>query len=338
MKKGQERFEYHLNQFEELLIKSAKQKNPALWLYRNNARTPLFMLEALAGLYADIHNKKKFKKLKDHFKLLEDTIGAIDFYDNYASAFVVNKKIPAAITRYVQAQSREKIQFLNELLQEKNWLGDSPVRIEKIRKKLKKADWLSEKDDIKSIHRFYMTAINEILEFIHQKDFHFTDVEEDVHELRRKIRWLSIYPHALRGCIQLTKSGKTTPEFLKKYITKEITGSKYNVMPDAGDQKQFLLLDKNRFYALSWMIAKLGDLKDEGLKVEAIKEAVLQTSPQGSAGKSGEKEAQVKAGKIAGPKQINIQQLLTTAQNLTKTYCKEKNLETLIVGIAVARE
>ena len=43
------------------------------------------------------------------------------------------------------------------------------------------------------------------------------------------------------------------------------------------DQKYFLLLDKNRFYALSWLIAELGNLKDSGLKVEVIKEALLHT-------------------------------------------------------------
>ena len=31
MKNGQARFEYHLNQLQELITKSSKQKNPALW-------------------------------------------------------------------------------------------------------------------------------------------------------------------------------------------------------------------------------------------------------------------------------------------------------------------
>ncbi len=330
MKKGQQRFEFFLNQLQELLEKSSKQKNPALWLFQNNARTPLFMLEALAKLYAGIHNKKKFTKLKEQFKVLEDAIGAIDYYDSYAKEFLSNKKIPATITKYTQAQSREKIQSLNEILKEKEWLSAGNIRIEKIRKKLSKADWQNEKDDIKNIRQFYIAAINQILEFINQKDFHFVDVEDDVHELRRKIRWLSIYPQALRGCIQLSESKTAVPKFLAKYLTKEITSSKYNIMPDAGDQKHFLLFDKNRFYALSWMIAELGNLKDNGLKVEAMKEAITQTS------KANEKDAMVKAYKLAGAKQITIQQVLTTAENLCKTYCKEKNLESLMVGIATA--
>ena len=218
MKNGQARFEYHLNQLQELIAKSSKQKNPGLWLYQDNARTPLFMLEGLAKMYAGIHNKKKFSKIKEHTKLLEDAIGQIDYYDAFAKEFVTNKKIPAGIKNYLQAQSREKIQSLNEILHENNWLGDNADRIEKIRKKLGEADWQDEKEEIKNIHQYYVTAINKILEFINEKNFQFTNVENDLHEFRRMIRWLSIYPQALRGCIQLSSPKTATPKYLSKYF------------------------------------------------------------------------------------------------------------------------
>lgn len=332
MKNGHARFDYFLNQLEKLLVQANKQKNPALWLYQNNARTPLFMLEGLAKLYSGIHNKKKFEKIKADFKLLEDALGAIDYYDSFAKEFTVNKKIPKTVTTYMQAQSREKIQSLNEILKEKKWLDEDNSRIKRINKKLGKAEWQSEKEDVKSIQAYYITAINKILEFINEKDFLFTNVEDDVHELRRKLRWLSIYPQALRGCIQLSNSKTVTPKFLSKYLTKEITGSKYNVMPDAGVQQYFLLLDKNRFYALSWMIDELGNLKDNGLRAEVIKEALLQTSA------TDEKTALAEAYKIAGPGQITIQQVLDKAEALCKIYCKEKNLESLIDGIAAIKK
>ncbi len=332
MKKGLARFDYFINQLQELLDKASRQKNPALWLYRNNARTTLFMLEALAKMYAAFHNKKKFSKFKDHFKLLEDAIGKIDYYDAFAKEIAGDKKIPKTITSYLQAQTREKIQSLNEILKEKKWLSDGNIRMKKIKERLAKADWRNEKDDIKSIKSYYLTEINQILEFINQKDFHFTNVENDVHEFRRRIRWLSIYPQALRGCVQLSNSKTTIPKFLSKYLTKEITGSPYNVMPQAGIHKHFLLLEKNRFFALSWMINELGNLKDGGLKVEVLKEAVMQTSP------ADENAATAKAYEYAGPKQITIQQVLDAAENLFKTYCKEKNLESLIIGIAVVKK
>ena len=326
MKNGSVRFDFFLNQLQVLFVKSSKQKNPALWLYQNNARTPLFMLEALAKLYAGIHNKKKFSKLKEQFKLLEDAIGSIDYYDSFAKEFAENKQIPSAITSYIQAQSREKIQSLNEILKEKDWLGDGSKRIEKIRKKLAKADWQKEKDEIESIYKFYTQAIKEILNFINKKDFNFENVESDVHELRRKLRWLSIYPQALRGSIQLSNRKLAPPKYMAKYLTKEITSSPYNVMPDAGEHQHFLVFDKNRFYTLSWMIAELGKLKDNGLRVEVLKEAILQTAS------AKEKDALNKAYNLCGAGQLTIEQILLAVKKICITFCKEKNLEALIIG------
>ena len=330
MKKGPIRFNYFLDQLQVLLTSASKQKNPALWLYQNNARTPLFMLEGLAKLYAGIHNKKRFSKLKEHFKLLEDGLGAIDYYDAFAKEFAANKNIPATVTSYLQAQTREKIQSLNEVLKEKAWLSDDNKRMTKIRKKLDKAGWLKEKDEIEKIAEFYDNAITTITAFAGKSNFHFKNVETEVHELRRKLRWLSIYPQALRGCIQLSK-GKTQPKYLSKYLTKEIITSPYNIMPDAGDNQSFLLLEKNYFYALSWMIATLGKLKDNGLRVIVIKEALQQTAviSDGAAIK--------KAYALTGTGQPHIRQLLDDADALCKTYFQEKNLQKLLLGTAAVK-
>ena len=175
MKKGPARFVYFLNKLQVLVDNAAKQKNPALWLYSNDARTPLFMLEGLAKLYTQIHNKKKFTKLKEQFKLLEDTLGAIDYYDNIAKDISSNKKIPAQVIAYLQAQTREKIQSLNEILVEKEWLSPSNSRIKKIQKKLNEADWLEEKEEVKAINEFYGEAIYDITEFIQSAAYRFCE-------------------------------------------------------------------------------------------------------------------------------------------------------------------
>ena len=320
-------FNKWLDQLDTLLTKAASQKNPALWLYQNNARTPLFMLEGLAKLYAGIHNKKKFSKLKAQFKLLEDVLGSIDYYDSFAKEFSKNKKIPAAITGYLQAQTREKIQSLNEALKEHGWIGSEEKRTDTIRKKLKKADWKSSKAEIKGMLDFYKTSITEIVAFTGKTNFHFENVEADVHELRRKLRWLSIYPQALQGCVQLSKQ-KTSNKTLTKYLTKEIINSPFNKMPDAGDNKHFLLLEQTHFYALSWMIAELGKLKDTGLRVIAIKEALQQVSVTDHV------QALKKAYTYTGSLQPQIKNLLLKADQICKAYFKEKQLQKLVIGTA----
>jgi hypothetical protein len=287
------------------------------------------MLEGLSKLYAGMHNKKKFSKIKEQVKLLEDTIGAIDYYDAFAKQFVATKSIPATVTSYLQAQAREKTQSLNEILAEKEWLGEKSKRLNKISKKLKEADWLDAKDEIKAMKKFYEKSIAEIIAFATAENFHFDNVETDVHELRRKLRWLSIYPQALQGCIQLVKT-KPEAKHLAKYLTKEIVSSPYNKLPDANSNTCFLLLDKNRFLSLSWAIAELGKLKDSGLAIVAVKEALEQTSGLH------EKEAATKACKLTGNKADSLKTILQKADAICSVFFKEQTLQKLITGSATA--
>ncbi len=326
MYKGAERFNFFLSELETLIAKADTQKNPALFLYRNNARTPLFMLQALSKLYEELHNKKKFSKLKEHFKLLEDGIGAIDYYDAIAKNLSANKKIPKSIIQYLQAQTREKIQHLNDVLMDKKWVDSNNERILKIRKKLAEANWMEEEKETAAIHLFYNKDIEEIIEFTHSTAYHFDNMEEDVHELRRKLRWLSIYPRALQGTIQLA-GNNTKQKNLAKYQTKEIMNSPFISMPDAGDCRHFLLLGKEQFYALSWIIDTLGKLKDSGLQVVAIREALLETANISGAA------ADKKIYQMLGSKQVKLPAMLDKAEEICKVYFKEQNLEKLVLGI-----
>ncbi|MEP7143914.1 MAG: hypothetical protein ABI707_13625 [Ferruginibacter sp.] len=330
MKRGQSRFNYFLNQLQSILTTAAKQKNPALWLYRNDARTLLFMLEALAKMYAGFHNLKKFTKIKEHFKLLEDGLGAIDYYGTTARNLANNKKIAAPVITYLQAQSREKIQGLNEILAEKDWLLPADNRIRKIQKKLDKADWLDEKTEVKMMDEFYGESIYRIVEFILGTNYQFANIESEVHELRRKLRWLSIYPQAVRGAIQLGKT-RGISKHLAKYCIKEITTSSFNKMPGAGGAKNTLLLEEHYFYALSWMISELGKLKDCGLHIVALKEALQQNSSISDEG------ALKKTYQMLGVQQPKMQELLDKAGNVCKIFFKEQNLEHLVIGIHRAK-
>lgn len=321
------RFEHFLQLFQQLLAKAATQRSPALWLYRNNARTPLFMLEGLCKLYAKLHNKKRFEKMKEQFKLLEDALGAVDYYDSLVKELTDNKKIPLSVVKYLKAQTNNKLALLNELLIEKKWLLSDNKRVAKISSKLSDADWLSAKAEMEGIKAYYVNEIEDITQFVMDINFHFNNMEEDVHELRRKIRWLSIYPQALLGAIQLT-AGKPVAKHLAKYLTKEIIHSPFNTMPPAPKDVPILQLDKNYFLALSWMIAELGKLKDKGLRIMAIKEALEKTE------KLDEAAAYKRAHQLCGSKSPGLLPLLSTAEDITKQFFKEKNLLHLVKGIS----
>ncbi len=272
MKNGPARFEFYLDKLEELLLQAGQQPDAGLWLYQNNARTPLFMLEGLARLYSRLHDRKTFEKVETQAKLVEDALGAIDYYDGFAKEFALDNSMPAKVTEFARKRASQKTADLNRLLVDRKWLGPKAKRIAKIRKRLRRVDWLGDKDEIAAIAAYYQRSIDGIDKFASKFEGGFTNLESQVHELRRKLRWLSIYPQALQGAVQLTDSASGLPE-LTKYLIAEIVNSPYNKMPPPGNCRWLLMLERDRFYALSWMIAELGKLKDSGLRIDLLKEA-----------------------------------------------------------------
>ena len=257
-----------------------------------------------------LHNKKRFEKIEAHFKSLEDALGAIDYYDGFAKQFAADKKVASTITKRVQARSLEKVKHLGELLAKKSWIGKGANRIRKIRKELEDADWLGEKDELKSIESYYRKSISKINAFAKTYQAGFNELETQVHELRRKLRWLSIYPQALQGCIQLTKTPANDGNVVK-YQTPEIVNSPFNKLPAASGISHVLLLNRDYFFALSWMISELGKLKDEGLRIVVLDEA----------------------GNGSDADSVANTAILSKASEICQTYFAEGNLDKLVNGV-----
>lgn len=322
MKKGPDRFIFYLNQIEDLMNKAATDPDPAMWLFRNNGRTPFFMLEALSRVYAGIHNQKKFEKLKTQFKLIEDGLGAIDYHNSLLLAFEADRNIPGDCSGYVRNNLEDATLGVNILLKEEGWV--SGRRIKKIMQKLEDADWMKPGEEVAAITVFYKMAIVKIIDFVKKTRYLFDNVEEDVHELRRRLRWLSIYPQAMHGLFKFDTSSAPSPG-IEKYLTPEIIESPFNKLPEPLDDEPVILLDKNRFLALSWMIDRLGVMKDEGLLITGLTEAIKYNPG------CGRNEAIARDYSRSGNKQKRMQQILDEAEEITKTFIKEKNLEHLIV-------
>jgi hypothetical protein len=325
MTKGLGRFEFYLIQLDDLLLKASRTNNPALFLYQNDTRTKVFMLEGLAKLYAGLHNEKKFLKIKERFKEIEDLIGGIDYYDNFEKDFSKDKGMPASNTKFLQKKREEKLDELNAILVKRKWINHEPLRTIKIRKKLKKMDWVSAEIEIELIKKFYLKSIASINKFYEETGTSFTNIEEQIHELRRRLRWLSIYPQALQGVIQL-KDSKIKDEAVKKYLIPEIVNSPFNKMPAKGNNTTTLLLEKNYFLALSYMIAALGKLKDKGLRVVATTEAVKGANPLSEA------VALNKALQLNKMKADGVKTIMNNAKKLCVRFFKENNLGKIIVG------
>ena len=136
---GYQRFDYFLQQLETILQKAGKADNPALYFYQQNARIPLFMLEALSRIYKSTQDKKLFDKLNTRFKELEDILGVTDYYDGFYKEFTGKKNMPDDIINFLLNKRDTILSLLNKKLFEDNWLEGK--RIKKIRQRLLQTDW-----------------------------------------------------------------------------------------------------------------------------------------------------------------------------------------------------
>lgn len=273
MKPGPGRFDTYLSKLEEIFLESSKTDNPANYLFENNARTVLFMLEGLSKIYAGLHNKKRFSKLGYRFKVLEDLLGEMDYYHAFALDFKQDPGMPANIREYLEKRKHEAANELNIVLLKAKWINHDPLRFKKIRNKLKEADWMNASNEVAAMHEFYKNETIAVHAFYSSTGNEFHDIEFQVHSLRRKLRWLSIYPQAMQGGIQLSEPSAATG-MPSKYMTPEIVNSPFNQLPSAQPGQPVLILNREGFIALSWMISELGKLKDRGLRVIATTEAV----------------------------------------------------------------
>lgn len=317
---GHSRFLYYLQKAQHILDGAAQAESPALFAYTENLRTPFFMLEALTRIYKKIHNKKKFSRLNKWFKSMEDGLGSIDFYDGFYKEFAADTHMPPEITGYLKKCRDKKIKELDTVLRQKGWLHKGQ-RFRKILHKLENADWLSPEKDLAAIREAYRDDVSKIIMQYGEEKHVFTDIETGVHEFRRQLRWLSIYAQALQGAIQLD-SRESHEDYFSKYLTPAILQSPYNKMPDGSALADHIFLNSNCFYALSWMIDRLGILKDNGLRISAVEEGLLaRYQAQG--------DITSLAMSLCGADQPSVADILKEAQEITGTFFREHILENI---------
>lgn len=317
-------FHKHLEKAKNILTEYAKTKR-LHELLQKDLRTPFFMLQGLARIFCATESQmnagKPFKKWLTKFKTIEDLLGQISFHtleckqwrSRNAEASTTNEE------RFYTGDNASKehklaLELYRKLsieLKEEEWV--TGMRISKINEKLIQIDNVLRLRDpetgIASIEQFLKREISEIINF--HKTCTYTHMEEHVHELRRELRWISIYATALNGLVQL--KGNKTRSDEKKYLTDEIVNSPFNKMPEKPKSSRYILFNKNSFFALSWLINELGEIKDEGLQLMHYNES-----------KKADKD-QVKNNK--GKMSV----LLASTKDICTTFFEEGHLQRLLI-------
>lgn len=315
-------FLFYSAQLQTLLTKAAKQKDPALWLYKNGVRTTLFMLEALTRLHKTAFDEKLFEKWNKRFKKLEDVFGQIDEYDALEATFKSNKKVSKEIIKYYSVHKENYLEKCNRRLATKDWLNEKVLAFDQ---KLNEFEITFDEHYISELRLAMVNEIDQILYFTLKSDYHFTKIEEQIHEIRRKLRWLSIYAQALCGLIQLKKSDKRK-KYAIQYFTKDILNSPYNKVPAKPKNTAVMEFDNDSFFALSWIINELGRQKDIVLNLYQLRDAIYVTE------EVNKEDATKKAIAIMGLKATVEEDVLKEASRIIELFiAKDKVLDHLIV-------
>ena len=246
--------------------------DPAAFLYRKGVRTPLFMAESLTRVLLEINHTAKNEKALKLFKKLEDALGEIEDYDDMVKQFEKNKAIKKDEVNYFEKKRDKAIEKLNGKLIKKEFYQ---AEFKKIINGI-----IANFNDKDIVHKLQDHIKRELdLSFKCYCEFKngFTDMETQVHEIRRNLRWVSIYGKSFNGTIVLEKK-KTNYAWEKKFISANATTDPYNTLPLHKNLNHFIVFDQKAFYALNSVIDSLGNIKDKGLAIEFLAKSIRKTN------------------------------------------------------------
>lgn len=306
-------FLWHSQQLNALLMEARTADNPALFLYQKGARNIIFMLEGLTRIHKKAFDDETMDKWYDRFKMLEDLFGQIDYLDAFKKQFETDRVLDEKAIAELGRKTAIPVAELNELLDTKEWFKD---KISKFDAFIESCQFRYDESYTARISAAYWDEIQKIEEFAVAINFQISELENELHELRRRLRWLSIYPQAFRGLFQL-KRGSTDPDWSKKYMTEKIVNSPFNQLPPPVENLAPIYLDYHCFIALSYMIQEYGGLKDQGLQSFVLADELSLT----------ESETE----KVLRDKYVSEKVILEKGTVLLKTFFKDHILQNLVI-------
>jgi hypothetical protein len=238
----------------------------------NKFRSQLFRTEGLAKLLTR-YGGKKFEELNliyDQSKALEDILGEVDMLNSMA-AVAEKVEAPKILKDHLQNQLKEAKEKSRALLDSNGWISG------KIQKKMKKAiaklDWPKNKKMTRilaeSLQEFTSEnrkvirdeLIPKIKKAIDKNKFTEKILEEDLHDIRRRIRWMPILLNSLRGWLGYREQVPLSDRELSAIYAKQ-KDNPYNQVPT--DVKSKIRISPISIYVLSEFIDEIGELKDRG--------------------------------------------------------------------------
>lgn len=309
----------------ELFQKAIATENPALFLHKSKTRSLLFRVESLLRLLESLDHAKPVKRALKAIKKLEDTLGVISDHEELYDRFSKNKSVSnSQLNYFLEKRNAAAVKMNRDLITNEFYQETFNTLINRFNinfnyKRLVGHLEKTIRKELRVVRQFYTSYTDG-----------FKNIEEDVHEMRRKLRWISIYGQSLKGIIVL-KDTDSSYSWEKELLKKDQVSSKYNQLPVDKKFKAYILVDRKAFYAFNAVINQLGKIKDDGLGRKALKRSIRKTDPT-DAEKAKEKMT----------KELNLtrtkHQLLEEAYQLMNRFFVKWGIdEQLMKGVSVSK-
>jgi len=305
-----------MQQILELFQKAISQPKPTLFLSHSNARTLLFSAEGLVWLVNRLISDKEVKRSLKILKKLEDVLGKITECEEQLTVFSRQKKIKPVNVELLTLKRDGIVAKFDLRLIEKAYYQNIFNGIiyefaidfndDMLIKKLKEII----RDELERVAAFYVD---------HKAGF---KSQKEIHELRRKLRWISIYAQAFRGIAVLTDTG-VNYKWESEFITREEVRLPFNKLVERKDLAGHIYFNKKAFLALSHIINELGKIKDALLLLRQLEKSLV---------KSGLADGNVQAQAL---KQLNLQknrkQLLKEGDKLAAAFFETHRIHEMLI-------
>jgi hypothetical protein len=257
-------------------------------LYTAGGRTPVFMLQGLARVFRKLDlddlnaaDAELFDRLRLETKIVEDVLGQIDYWwvvGQKAAAYKLPRPVVAwAAQRHVEACGAAVTWLSAREWTPHRYLAEPESfepRADRFERRLRKVDWPGAKRLRSAWAAFFAETLADVESAVDALDL--TKLEEGLHEARRQVRWISVYAAALGGQLVLDADTPAPPGW-ETYLAPEIVGNPFNRLPEPGPGDRPLHMPAPLFYALSYLIDRLGRLKDQAQWTHTLATALEDT-------------------------------------------------------------
>jgi len=247
-------------------------------LMAGDTRRMVFLLEGLLKLY-----RKTYPKLESQYqrvKALEDALGGISY-----TAAMLREVDTTGLPDKVIQQTREKClnaQAKAEQLLADRWLpGTAPDgRIKGVASILAHLDaqaWQPYDQDRETLLKTIRSELHEI----ETNRYDMADLHNGLHELRRRLRWISVFTEAVDGLVVLDATRNPLPALAPRLDT-DLARSKFAQLQPPVRESTPVRLSKSLYLENMAAVLELGAIKDAleplDFVATALQEAGLTTN------------------------------------------------------------